>query len=103
MRLLEPVEGLVERTQGMTEDAVRGVVLRSGLLRTDGMRAFVVSDCDRAARFITVPGCVRRCHNTCAQAGEQQKYDTGTLHPRRTAEHPLELSEGRAGGQALPA
>ena len=70
------------------------------------MRAFIMRNRNQAAPDIGF-AFMRQRDAARAKAGEQQKRDTGTLDPRRTAEHRTELSyrDGRAssnGDRRLP-
>jgi hypothetical protein len=91
MVLLEFIEGRVERTQGMTEEAVIGVGWRGCRICPDIVRAFVVRNRNRAAGDIGIV-LMRERKAARAKAGEQHKRDTGTLDPRRAAEHQNQLS-----------
>ena len=102
MMLLELLESRVKRTQGMTEETVIGLS-RCGRRRVcaDGVGALVVRDRNRGARHIVRAFCVRQRNGAGTQAGQQQKRDTSTLNPRRTAEHSNQLSDRAVLRQAL--
>ena len=90
--LLEFVEGRVERTKGMTEEAVFGVGRRRCRVRPDVVGAFVVRDQDRAARDISArPHAAAR---GCRRSGwrRSRSADTSTADPRLAAEHRIQLS-----------
>lgn len=101
MVLLELVEGRVERTEGVTEEAMIGFSRRRGRICGDRVGALVVRDRYRAAREIVSAIGMRECNGTRTQAGQQQERDTCTADPRRAAEHEIELSDRGGLRQAL--
>ena len=99
--LLELVERRVERTKGMTENAVIVIERRTGGVCPDVMGAFVVRDQYRAARDIRVVR-MRQRNSARNQAREQQERDAGTPpDPRGTPEHRIQLTDGGGLRQAL--
>src|SRR5688572_30530014 len=94
MVLLEFIEGWIERTKGMAEEAMIGVGRRRCRVGADVVRAFVVRNRNRDARDVRLVF-MRRREAARAKAGEQQKRDTGTLDPRGTAEHQNQLNDTR--------
>ena len=91
--MLELVERRVKGTKRVTEEAVFRIGRRRGRAGTDVMRPRVVRGRHRAACGIVSSIRMRYRDSAGPQAEEQQERDTGTLNPRRTAEHHYELTD----------